>query len=135
MAKYGPADFSISYGATDITQHVMTINDCSIEQALEEVHSLGDSWEEWLVVGVGKMGQIEIGGIYDDAAGGPDDKFADRVGTEGPSTAAIALVITWGGSKTTTVDTHLVGYTRKADRNGLTKWTAKLQPTGAVTEA
>jgi len=47
---------------------------------------------------------------------------------------AKTLLITWGGSKTTSVATHLIAYTRKADRNGLTKWSAKLQPTGAVTE-
>lgn len=135
MANYGPTNFIISYDSADITQYVMTINDVTVEQAIEEVHALGDSWEEWLVVGVGKMGAIEIGGIYDDVAGGPNAKFAGRVGTETPATAAKTLVITWGGAKTTTVSTHLVSYTRKADRNGLTKWTAKLQPTGAVVEA
>ncbi len=135
MSNYGPADFTITYDSADITNFVMTINDVTVEQALEEVHALGDSWEEWLVVGVGKMGAIEIGGIYDDAAGGPDAKFANRVGTETPATAAKSLVITWGGAKTTTVSTHLVSYTRKADRNGLTKWTSKLQPTGIVQEA
>lgn len=135
MANYGPADFSITYDGDDITPYVMTINDVTVEQAVEEVHALGDSWEEYLPVGVGKMGQIELGGIYDDQASGPDDQFADRVGTEGPATAAVEVVITWGGAKTTTFDTHLVSYTRKADRNGLTKWSAKLQPTGAVVEA
>ena len=135
MAKYGPANFTITYGGTDITQYVMTINDYTVEQALEEVHALGVAWESWLVVGVGKVGAIEIGGIYDDVAGGPDAKFVGRVGVETPATASIPLVVTWGSAKTSTVQTHLISYTRKADRNGLTKWTAKLQPTGAVTEA
>lgn len=136
MANYGPADFVIKYDSVDITNYVMTINDFTVEQALEEVHALGDNWEEWLVVGVGKVGAIEIGGIYDDTAStGPDAKFANRVGTEGPSTAAKTLEITWGGTKTSSVSTHLIKYTRKADRNGLTKWSASLQPTGQVTEA
>jgi hypothetical protein len=136
MANYGPADFSITYDGANITQYVMTINDFTVEQALEEVHSMGDSWEEFLPVGVGKVSPIELGGIYDDTAvSGPNAKFAGRVGTEGPSTAAKSLVITWGGTKTSTTNTHLVSYTRKADRNGLTKWSAKLAPTGAVTEA
>ncbi len=135
MANYGPANFKIEYDSVDMTNCVMTINDVTVEQALEEVHALGDAWEEYLPVGVGKVGAIELGGIYDDVAGGPDAKFVNRVGTEGPSTASKTLEITWGGSKKTTVSTHLVSYVRKADRNGLTKWTAKLQPTGAVTEA
>lgn len=136
MANYGPADFVLTYDGTDLTQYVMTINDVTVEQALEEVHSFGDQWDEYLVVGVGKMGAIEIGGIYDDTAvSGPNAKFANRVGTEGPATAAKTLVITWGGAKTTTVSTQLVSYSRKSDRNALTRWVAKLQPVGAVTEA
>lgn len=135
MANYGPANLVIKYNAVDITQFVMTINDVSIEQALEEVHAFGDAWEEYLVVGVGKVGAIELGGIYDDVGSGPDAAFVNLIGSQTPATATKALVITWGGTKTTTVNTHLVSYVRRADRNGLTKWSAKLQPTGAVTEA
>jgi hypothetical protein len=135
MANYGPADFTITYDGDDITPYVMTIGDFTVEQALEEVHALGDNWEEWLVVGVGKIGVLELGGIYDTTASGPDSQFANRVGTETPATAAKEVVITWGGAKTSTFDTHLISYSRKADRNGLTRWSAKLQTTGDVTEA
>jgi hypothetical protein len=76
MANYGPSDFKITYDSTDITQYCMTINDGAIEQAVEEVHSLGDAWEEYLPVGVGKVAPIEIGGLYDDTAStGPDALF------------------------------------------------------------
>ncbi len=135
MANYGPADFKITYDSTDITQYVMTINDVSVEQAVEEVHSLGDAWEEYLNVGVGKIGAIELGGLYDDTAStGPDALF--KITTPaGPATAGKVLVITWGGSKTTTVTVFKTKYTRKADRNGITKYTATLQPSGQPTEA
>lgn len=140
MAKSIPSGVVISYdnsGGTpvDISQHVLSINDVEIESLLEEVHTFGDSWEEYLPIGVGKVAQIELSGLYDDTAGtGPDALFAGRV-PETPASSTRTLTITWVGSKTTTVETFLVSYTRTADRSGLTKFKAKLQPTGAVVEA
>lgn len=136
MAKYGPADVTIEYDSNDVTQYIQQINDVTVEQAVEEVHALGSAWESYLPVGVGKIGAIELSGLYDDTAStGPDALFSIGNTPDGPSTAAKTLVITWGGSKTTTVSVFRVSYARKADRNGLTKFSVKLQPTGAPTEA
>lgn len=139
MAKYGPASVVVEYdnagGALqNITQHVQSINDVDVENILEESHTFGDSWEESLGIGVGRVGTIELSGLFDDAvAPAPDALFANRV-PEGPATATRTLKITFGGTKTFSVETLLKNYKRKVDKNGLTKYTAILQPTGAVTE-
>lgn len=139
MAKYGPSSIVVEYdnsGGTlvDITQYVQEINGVSVEQIIEEVHSFGDSWEEHLPVGIGRTTPIELSGLYDDTATtGPDALLADRI-PEGPSTTARELKITWGSTKTSLWNTFLIAYERSADRNALTRWTARLQGTGAVTE-
>ena len=139
MAKYGPASIVVEYdnsgdSLVNITQHVMEINGTAVEQILEEVHTFGDSWEEHLPVGIGRMTPVELSGLYDDTATtGPDALFANRV-PENPASSTRGLKITWGSTKTTLVETYLIAYERTADRNALTRWTARLQPTGAVTE-
>ncbi len=140
MANYGPADITVNYdnsGGTpvDISAHVLTINDVDVENITEEVRPFGVAWDTHKAIGVGRMPVIELGGVFDDTAStGPDALFADRV-PEGPATASRTLAVTWGSTKITTVETILLTYRRTADKNGLTRWLARLQPTGAVTEA
>lgn len=140
MAKYGPSSVVVEYdnaagSLVDISQHVLTINDIDVENLMEEVHSFGDSWEESLPIGVGRMAPITLGGIYDDTAStGPDALFADRI-PEGPATNTRTLEITFGSTKSVSVETHLVMYKRQLARDGLTKFEVTLQPTGDVTEA
>jgi hypothetical protein len=140
MANYGPANLIVEYdnsGGTPvvITAHVLSINDVEVEQFVEEVTALGASWQKHLPIGVGKLNPVELSGLFDDtAATSPDALFANRV-PEGPATTTRTLKITWGGTKTTSVETHLISYVRTADKNGLTKYKVKLQPTGTVTEA
>lgn len=140
MANSTPAGIKVEYdnsGGTpvDISQFVLNINEISVESAFEEIHSFGDQWEEYLPVGIGKSAQIEIGGVYDDSAGGPDECFANRVPEVPGVTNTRTLTITWVGTKTTSFETYLVAYKRAPDRNALTKWSATLQPTGSFTEA
>jgi hypothetical protein len=142
MAKSVPSGIVVMYdnsGGTpvNITQYVLAINGVDVEQIIEETHSFGDSWEESLPVGIGKMAPIELSGIYDDTATtGPDALFVGQVpATPATSNYQRTLTLTWVGAKTTAVETVLVKYTRSPDRNGLTKYSATLQPTGVVTEA
>lgn len=140
MANYGPADLTVEYDnaagtLVDITAHVLTVNDIDVENMTEEVRPFGASWDVHKGIGVGRMPVVELGGVYDDTAStGPDALFANRV-PEGPATATRSLKFTWGSSKTTNVETILLAYRRSVDKNGLTRWLARLQPTGAVTEA
>jgi hypothetical protein len=139
MAKYGPASLRVEYDNSagtlvDISQHVLEINDVSVENLVEMTRSFGDSWDESLPIGVGKMSDVTISGVYDDtAATAPDALFANRV-PELPGANTRTLKLTWGGTKTTSVETVLMKYDRTADRTALTKWSATLRPTGAVTE-
>lgn len=138
MANSIPAGIVVMYddnGGTprDITQFVETLDGIDVEGLLEEKHSFGDSYEESLPIGIQRMGQITIGGLYDDVANGPDALFV-RTAPETPSSATRTLTITWKSGKTTAVETYMAKYTRTADRNGLTKYTAVLQPTGTITE-
>ena len=140
MANYGPADIAVNYdnaGGTpvDISAHVLTINDVDVENITEEVRPFGAAWDTHKAIGVGRMPVIELGGVFDDtAATGPDALFGGRV-PETAATATRTLAITWGSTKITSVETLLLTYRRTADKSGLTKWLARLQPTGAVVEA
>lgn len=137
MAKATPAGIIVEYddsGGTlvNLTQFVQTLNDVDIESIIEETHSFGDSWEESLPIGVGRIGDIEIGGIYDDTASvGPDALFRGRV-PETPASSTRTLKITWNASHATVFETFLISYRRTADRNALTRWMARLRPTSGV---
>ncbi len=48
--------------------------------------------------------------------------------------ATRTLKITWGSTKTTSVETIIVGYDRIAQVGKLTEYEVTLRPTGAVTE-
>ncbi len=140
MANYGPADITIEYDNSgdsliDISAHVLTVNDIDVENLSEELRPFGASWESHKTIGVGRLPVIEIGGVYDDTgATGPNALFGGRV-PEGPGASTRTFKITWGSTKTSSVETILLTYRRTADKNGLTRWLARIQPTGAVTEA
>lgn len=134
MAKYGSPDISISYGGTEMKAHVRGMNAVRVESLLEESHAMGDAWAASLASGLRQMGDLELEGLYDDTATtGPDAKWATVA--SGPSQATVTLIITWGGSKTTTVETLVMAYERQGNVGELTKYKAILRPTGTVTEA
>lgn len=141
MAKYGSPSLVIEFdnsGGTlvDITQHVLEINGVKISAILEESHSFGDAWFESLAVGLRKMAPVTIQGFYDDAAStGPDALFGLANFPSGPAATTRTLRITWGSTKTTTVEMLIGDYERQATRGQIHRYAATLQPTGAVTEA
>ncbi len=139
MAKYGSNSLAISIddsaGAPVVfTQHVLSINEVEIEAILEESHSFGDAWFESLATGIRRMSDVVLEGFYDDAAStGPDVVLKDV--TSGPSVASRTLLITWGGTKTTSAEVLIHKYGRIASRGTIHKYRSTLRPTGAVTEA
>jgi hypothetical protein len=140
VANSTPAGIKIEYdsstgGLVDITQYVLTINEIDVESLTEEVHTFGDSWEEHLPIGVGKMAPVELGGLYESSTSGINGLFCNRA-PESPSSSTRTLKFTWIASgNNTSVETYLSNYNRAPDRNALTKYKAKLQPTGTVTES
>lgn len=133
MAKYGPADLVISVddsGGTpvDVTAFIDEQSDAVIEAIIEESHAFGVNFVEHLFTGIKRMSEITFTGFYDDAAANFDAIFVGIGGTR-------TVVLTWGGSKTTTFEAIITTYTRSAGRNTSTRASAALMPTGTITEA
>lgn len=139
MAKYGSSSIVIEIdntdggSLTDISQYIQEFDGVEIERLMEEEsHSFGDAWFEALQVGMRAVKPITLGGFYDDTAStGPDAIFV----TSATHAATRTFKVTWGGTKTTTVEVWITNYKRMPKRNELTKFEAVLLPTGAVTEA
>lgn len=140
MAKYSSKDVVIEFdnasgSLVDMSQYILTFNGIDIEAMLAESHSFGDSWTESLYAGMRKVGGITLGGYYDDTAtSGPHVIFND-VGNTGTSGTTRTFKATWGGAKTTSVETLIQNYKRLPAKGELTKFEVVLMPTGTVTEA
>lgn len=138
MAKYGSnslrIDFDDSSGVPqNMSNHIRTFNGVRVEAIVEESHAFGDAWFESLASGLRRMQDVELGGNYDDtAATGPDVIF--NAVFSAPGDATRTFKVTWGGTKTTTVETLIMAYERQATVGELTNFTVVLRPSGAVTE-
>lgn len=140
MAKYGGPDIKVEFDnaagtLVDMSQYVLEMGDVNIEAVLEDSHTFGDSWAEVLFAKLRKVGDISLRGFYDDTATtGPDVVFND-VGNLGSSGAGSrTLKVTWGSTKTTSVESFIRSYRRTGKAGGLTRYEMVLALTGAVTE-
>lgn len=139
MAKYGANSIVIEYDnsagtTTDITQYVQECNGFDIEAVLEESHTFGDAWVEQQFVSLRKVGDITLKGMFDDAAAA-NTVFNDPGNTLTANSTTRTLRITWGGTKTSAVETWVKNYRRMPARGTITKFELVLAPSGAVTEA
>lgn len=134
MAKYGANSFSMSFAASNITAHVQSINSVEVESILEDSKPINGVWAESLASGAQQMSDVEIEGLYDDAAGGPDAVLRAARPT-GPASSPGATVLTWGGSKTTSFNAFVQKFARTVTKNQITRYKVTLKPTGTVTEA
>lgn len=134
MAKYAASNIVIEVdnsggSLVDMSQHVQEINGIDIEAVTEESHTFGDSWVEHLFASLKRTADIVLTGMYDDAATtGPNVIFNSLGDTR-------TFKITYGSTKTTSVEAIITKYTRMPSRGALTKYSVTLRPTGAVTEA
>lgn len=139
MANYGQPSVVVAFdnsGGTPVTMtaYVQEINGIDVAAILEQSDSFGDSWFESLATGMRMMVPVTLGGLYDDTATtGPDAIFNAPAAT--PATGTRTLTITYGGSKTTSVECLIQKYTRVLSRGKLHRYSVTLQPSGAVTEA
>lgn len=139
MAKYGSNSVVVEIDSTeggslaDISQYITSINGVEVEAVLQESQSFGDSWFEHLSTGMRRVSPVVLGGFYDDTATtGPNAIFINV--QDAPADATRTLKVTWGSTKTTSVEVWIQKYTRQATRNELTRFEVTLQPTGATTE-
>lgn len=135
MANYSSKDIVIEVDNTsggslqNMSQYTREINGVKIAAILQESHSFGDTWFETLSTGIKKMEDITVRGFYDDTA------------TTGPNASYISIgetrtfKVTWGSTKTTSVETVILSYERLAKVGELTMYEAIFRPTGTVTEA
>ena len=136
MATYGPADLAIEFDATDggalqaMTQHSVEMDPLDIEALFDDkVRSFGDTYSDQAYIGVRKWNPIKINGLYDDTATTGPNATYNSVGS------TRTLKITWGGTKTTTVECLIMNYRRIPNIDGKTHYEVVLQPIGAPTEA
>lgn len=135
MANYSSKDLVIEVdnasggSLQNMSQYTREINGVKIAAILQESHSFGDTWFEALSTGIKKMEDITVRGFYDDTA------------STGPNASYIAIgetrtfKVTWGSTKTTSVETIILSYERLGKVGELTMYEAIFRPTGAVTEA
>jgi hypothetical protein len=129
MAKYSSKDLNLTVDATPMKAHIIDDVTLGIEVGTEEATAFGDTWESHISTGVSRGDPITVGGYYDDTATtGPDAKF-NTLGT------TVTIVLTWGGSKTSTFDAIVKRYERLAKVGEMTRYVATLLPTGEIEEA
>lgn len=135
MSKYAGKDFALSFAGQVMTAHITSVNGFDLEAVTEDGKPFGTAYPKPIPTGDVNYSDVEVEGLYDDTAvSGPDAVFRGNMPT-GPATAASALVLTWGGTKTSTGNAFCVKFTRQASKNAITKFRATLRWTGQVTEA
>ena len=118
MSVYGPTSVWLHVGGRDLTSDTFNLAE-SNESAFEEVHAFGDSWEEHLPVGIGKVTLQAGGGLY----------ASDTVMLEAlQETRETKQLVAWGmsgqtiGKEAVLMDGTYAGkWKRVAERNALTK--------------
>ena len=136
MAKYGSDDVVVEYddvggSLVDMSQYVDTMNGIKFNAEMQEGHAFGDSWVEELFTGMKRGEDIVLEGFYDDTAtSGPDVVFGMAA-----LGSTRTLEITYGSTKTTTVETVNKSYERSSQRGQLSRFKVTLSPTGAPSEA
>lgn len=133
--KYGSASVQIQYddgpGGTlrDVTSQILTIGGIKVEQITEQTNPFGTDYEAHTPVGVQRVPDITIEGLYDTTAttgahpvfGTPDD---------GPQDSTRSFSFTPGDGKTFTMETRLVDYEIVAQNGALTRYRATIRQAG-----
>jgi len=138
VAKYGPSSVAITLDdsggtARNLSQYITSFGGIKINAGMVDSTGFGDSWKESLSTGVRSMDDISIEAWYDDTSNTTDAVLGDVA--NGPADQQKTLVVTYGGSKTTTVEGWIVDYERVLDRDSLHVVRATFRPSGAATEA
>jgi hypothetical protein len=118
MARFGPAQAFIVIDEYDMSTFTYSISQ-QVESLMEEVHGLGDSWEEQVPIGLARTTIEADGGVY-------DDTLVDTV-FSGQAPTATERILTTGPGKNIGEPCDLINgvfatqYNRVASRSALTK--------------
>jgi len=135
--KYGPSDVTVTLedapGGTARNVHNFILNGIAAKDIARMMQSdcLGDAWEEHIPTGKKAAEPITLEGIWDTTASTGTHAIFGTV-DDGPNDDGRELVITFGDSKTWTVDVRLTSYSVVASNDSVQKFIAELQPTGAA---
>lgn len=134
MAKYGWDDLKIEFdNSSDTLQnmsaYITEINEVSVNAINEEATTVGSTWVAQLFSGMKSTDEVTLTGFYDDTASTGPDVIFNSVGD------SRTLKVTYGSTKTTSVETIIQNYKRIPAKEENTKFEVTLLPTGTVTEA
>ena len=135
--KYGPADVSVTLedgpGGTPRDIHNFTLNGITAKDIARMMQSdaLGDEWEEHIPTGKKAAEPITLEMLWD-TTGTTGTHAIFLVIADDPNEEGRELVVTFGDSKTWTVDVRLTSKAVAAVNDSVQKITAELQPTGAA---
>jgi hypothetical protein len=127
IQNYGSKDVAVSYGSA-ITAMVFPTTDVEREAILQESTPFGVAWKTWVDTGSRSLAPLTFSGIEDFTA----STGSRALMAEGTSAT---LLVTYGGSKTTSVTAIVQKYKSALVSEKLHVFTVTLQPTGTVTEA
>lgn len=137
MTTYGSADVTVevdndSDTLVDLSAYVLTIGGVKKEALVEEVTPLGAAWFAHMKTGVFSLPEIALAGVYDDTA--TVTPFA-LFGANADLGDTRTLKVTFGGSKSISVETIVKSWDRQISKGDKTKYEVVLVPTGTPTEA
>lgn len=137
MATYGSPSVKIEFDNASGTLVDMTAycqKDISLNRKANTVDSTpyGSVWAQHIASGMKSMDAFTFPVVYDDAATtGPEVIFYNGGAALG---ATRTLKITYGGTKTTSVECIITGFNVKMSVGSFHQAEVSLQPTGTVTE-
>lgn len=128
MSVYGPASAYLLVGGRNLSGDTFNLDE-TIEQVLEEMHGLGDSWEEHTPVGLARTTLEATGGLYDDRTAGN----VEALQAKGETLQVVDygfMGMTLGASCVVLNGSYAAVWKRMAARDGLVKAHAVHRITG-----
>jgi len=132
MTKYKSSNIIVQFDNSggnliNMTSYVAASFDLSPSAETIDSTSFGDTWREHLAT-LNDGGSVTLSGWYDDTATVGPDAIFNAVGS------VRSLKITWGSTKTSSVEVVITSYKRTASIGAYTRFEVGLQATGEVAE-
>jgi len=122
--------FDDSVGAPQ-TIEVLSVNGINVKPEVDDVTPNGVEYTARLYAGLMTMDDVELEIVYTETVWA----YFDDPGCRGTASGTRTFTITYGGAKSTSVETIIGGTPRKPAKGKVTTFSATLIPTGTITEA
>jgi hypothetical protein len=118
----------------DVTNYILTISGCKIENVTQPSHAFGDSWEEMVSTGFARVPAITVTGYFNDTATtGPHTVFQVKAADRSPQASTRTVAIGFGNSTSFGGEAIMASYEVTGKNGNLTEFSAVIQPIGAWT--